>query len=648
MILKRLFNSRFIFLFIILCSAIFRVTNLDVIEFKVDEASNLFLASRPIFHHPFPYGGIVTSVGILNLPFFTYFLFTIAAFTLNPKTIALIIALINSVIIGLFFLFIKKYYSKTVAIVSSIFLSFSPWAIIFSRKIWPPDLIIPFSMLLLYSLHKTIFEKKMIFWAVVAASSLLLIQLDLSSAFFILLLAFFLALQKPKMGYFYFGVGIFIGLIPTIPYIIYELTNKCPDCLLFLNLHKELPIGRSAEVFIRPLQVLNQGNFHFLLGDDTFTFAKEFPFIYSFRKFLYLEYLLIPIGMFLFWKKYQKLRFLIYSILALPFVYFMFRLQPAMHYFVIIVPLLSIFLGLPFSTFLNSKNQIVRYIFFFLFIILLASSIAFDFIFFKFLSDKKGLKGDYGASLAIVQKENEEELKPYRKDKNYQEMFISNYIPLWIFHGTSPFAKMVYPYDKTKKIPILEERLKQVPSDPRVIRELVAYYTATKPTKSTIDELRLKKTSILGYKKIFNEVYNLYLANSFKKNYKSSIPPFFFEYPEHWKIIENYKEDKVIIKDGTYSMTIKKSLFFYNLINPSNTYSSRNVNILGKTVQKIECYEENGKWCGIKYSPLKIDDYYYQIEYTTEKSIFKGKKLNDEISTFDDIVDSFRIWTYDR
>lgn len=645
MILKKISNTKFIFILIVSCALLFRATNLDVIEFKTDEASNLFLASRPIFKHPFPYGGIVSSVGILNPPLFIYSLFAIASFTLSPKIITLIIALLNSFMLGFFFLFLKNYYSKMLAFICSIFLVFSPWSIIFSRKIWPPDLIPPISILLLYSLHKVVISKKMIFWIPIIVCSLFLTQLDFSSAFFVLLLAFFLILQRPKINFLYITLGLFIGLIPVIPYIIYELTNKCPDCSLLLNLEENLPINRSLEVFIRPLQVLNQGNFHHLLGDDTLTFAKEFPFTYSFRRLLYIEYLLIPLGIFIFWRKYKRLRFLTYSILVLPFVYFLFRLKPAMHYFIIISPLLSIFLGISFLTFLNLRNKIVKYLSYFLIAVLLITSISFDFSFFKFLGDKKGLKGDYGTSLYIVKKENEEALKAYKSDKNYQEMFIANYLPLWIFHGTSPFAKMVYPYDKTKKnLMSLEKRLKEVPSDPRVIQELVTYYT-TNPTRPTIDELRFKKLNILGYKKIFDEVYYFYLAHSFKKNYKSSISPFFFEHPQHWKIIENYKENKVIIKDGTFSMTIKKSLVFDNFTNPNNMYRSKDVNIFGQTVQRVECYEKNGKWCGIKFSPFQIDEYYYRIEYTTEKSILKSKELNGTISAMDDIVDSFRIWT---
>ena len=63
-----------LFLFIVAASAIFRITNLNLIEFKDDEAINLFLAARPLFGHPFPPGGTVSSIGLLNPPFFNYLL----------------------------------------------------------------------------------------------------------------------------------------------------------------------------------------------------------------------------------------------------------------------------------------------------------------------------------------------------------------------------------------------------------------------------------------------------------------------------------------------------------------------------------------------------------------------------------------------
>lgn len=629
------------FVFIVLLSAVFRVTNLNIIEFKTDEASNLLLASRSLFGHPFPYGGVVSSIGILNPPLFNYLLFPIVAITLDPRSIVFVIALLNSLALGLFFLLVKRYYNYTLAFIAAIILAFSPWAIIFSRKIWPPDLIIPFSILLLYSLHKLVLQKKTIFWIPIVTLSLLLVQLDLSSAFFVVAMFFFLFLQKPKINYSLIFLGLSLGLIPAIPYFIYELTNNCPDCFLLLNLNNYLPGIRSPEVFLRPLQIINQGNFYFLLGDDTLTFVQKFPLIYKLRTFMYLEYILIPLGMFIFWKRHKKFRFLIYSTLLLPLVYFLFRLQPFMHYFVIMVPILSVSLAFSLYVLLSSKKIMLKCMGILTTTLIVISSLTFNFATFKLIQEQKGLKGDYGTSFEITRKNAEKLLRKYRKDKEYQEMLIAIHIPLHIMQGDGPIAKMIYPYrETTKHLSSLEKRLEIVPSDPRVQQELFAYYT-TNLTRSSVSQLRSKKISKPIYKKIFNEVYNLYLFKNLKKLHKSSIPPFYFEYPNHWKVIENYKENKLTIKSDTISMSIRKSLLFENIMDPNNTYLSKEIKVLGKTIQRLECQAYDQKWCGVKFSPFQIDKYYYEIEYVAEKNILKSKALNDTIFAMDEIVESF-------
>ena len=133
-----------LFLIVIGLSAIFRLTNLDLIEFKTDEASNLFLSSRLLYGHSLPPGGISTSTGILNPPLFNYLLLPFTFISTNPKFITFIIAFTNVIAIGFLYLIIKKYYNITLALIVSLLIAFSPWAIIFSRKIWPPDMVFLF------------------------------------------------------------------------------------------------------------------------------------------------------------------------------------------------------------------------------------------------------------------------------------------------------------------------------------------------------------------------------------------------------------------------------------------------------------------------------------------------------------------------
>ena len=109
---------------------LFRVTNLDLIEFKTDEAVNLLLTAQPIFGHDFVSGGTVSSLGFQNPPIFNYILFPIALTSLDPQIVSLAIALINvAAILGFYFL-VKRYYSLATAVIASLLISFSPWAIL--------------------------------------------------------------------------------------------------------------------------------------------------------------------------------------------------------------------------------------------------------------------------------------------------------------------------------------------------------------------------------------------------------------------------------------------------------------------------------------------------------------------------------------
>src|SRR5579859_1625744 len=133
---KFLTSNLFLLSLILLIAGVLRLLVVQYIEFKGDEALNLFLATRPLFHHPFPPSGITSSAGILNFPLINYLLFPIAIFTLYPPSISFVIALLNVLTIGGFFLLFSKYHGKLTGFVASIIIAVSPWMILYSRKIW--------------------------------------------------------------------------------------------------------------------------------------------------------------------------------------------------------------------------------------------------------------------------------------------------------------------------------------------------------------------------------------------------------------------------------------------------------------------------------------------------------------------------------
>lgn len=611
--MRKLLKPEFLFFLIILLFAFtFRLTNLDLIEFKTDEAVNLILASK------LAPGGTVSSIGILNPPLFNYLLAPLTFFTLDPKIFSLFIGLLNSFSIAFFYLITRKYYGQVIAFTSSILFALSPWAIIYSRKIWEQDLLVPFFIILFYSLHKILKEKKEIFYLPLAISSVLLIQLHQIAVFFVILLFIFMSLQRVKLNIKLILIGVVLAGIPLLPYIGYEIKNGYPDFKSLLSSQSRLSSERSLELFIRPLQITNQGNFNFILGSDLEAFIKNFPGINNFRKIFYIEYLLTILGIITYIRKFPEYKLIGYSSIILPFLFFALKIEPFMHYYIIILPLLFLFLGVAFKFLFSSKNKTLRFTSIVLFLSLVGTSLYFNFSFFKLLREKGHFQGDYGDPL----RSSEDHIK-YKK---YNELFLFQFIPLEYNFGYNPFAKMMYADTSLYKIPSLERQL-QTSDDPRVQQELLAFYTKEPVNLKTLDILRKKTKRNSKYSQIYKVALEDYMAKNYKKRYMSDKLDLTFFYPQHWKINEDNEikvdGDNLIlnIKRGK-SSSIYKSFIEYNLI------------ILGEKAKKIEC-KKNVRSCGVLYS----------FKPYSAEVVQKGKDevgFKNEIAAVDEVLASMR------
>lgn len=504
-------ESYLLIVLVFILSLLFRVTNLDLIEFKADEGINLFLATRPIFGHGFVPGGTVSSLGITNFPLVNYFLFPIALISLDPMVISFFIALINSLAIVAFFTIVRRFYNQTIAFVASALIATSPWAILFSRKIWPQDFLFPLFIPFFLSIHKIVIDKNEKYWFLYSFSSLLLIQIHHSVFFFMFPLTLAIIFYKVKINYKFLLLGTFTGLIPTIHYVYYQATTGCFDCRMLLTSGQRVADQANFLLFIRPFQILNQGNFFGVLREDIIYFAENFPLAYILKQFYYLEYILLPIGIFLFYKKFKKIRFIIFPIVLLPFIYAFFKLEPHMHYYLIITPFLFLFLGTAFFYFFANNNKLIKYLALGIFTTLIAISVYFNYAFYQTIKNQKNIKGDYGLIFSEKEKETIKNFRNYVNDPFYEEMVIASYVPYSLMHGDIGISRMLFDPKKTERnMEALEQRLKQVPFDRVAQQELIAYYTSSVPSKKTVDALRIKSEKNPGLIPVYEEVKNYY------------------------------------------------------------------------------------------------------------------------------------------
>lgn len=589
-------NRILLLFFLIFClSASFRVTNLNLIEFKTDEAVNLLLAMRPQLGHGLTPGGTVSSIGILNPPLFNYLLTPIVSINWEPRFVTFVIAMINSAAVAFFFLIIRRYYNLNIALISSILFALSPWAILYSRKIWMQDLLIPFFLLVFYSIHKLLIDKKKIYWLPYVAGSLALIQLHQITIIFIVILTLFL-IKKTKFNLKFSILGFAIGILPLIPYLLFQYLNSCPDCQAFLEAKNRLSPNFSLEIFLKPLQITNQGGLRFVMGEDTLTFAKMHPLADSLRKVFYLEYLLLPLGIILFIRKFKNLNFLGLSVITLTLLYFILKIEPFTHYYIVILPLLFLFLGVAINSLPYKLKLLVLFLLIFV-------SLIFNYSFFDLLSKRGGLNGDYG-QVYYLSKEEKDKRVADLEDISYKEAFLESFIPLNYTFGFEPLGRILYSDVANNQIPFLEEKLKKEPENQKVKHQLMAYHTKQEPTIETLDFLYKKSQDLPSYEPIYKEVHRYFTSSNFKKEFVYTSGGIRFFYPEHWKV--NEFEDEIIIFEENFGLTIYKE----------------------KTNQKV--FETNL----INIGSLKVG--------YIEKKISEGKQREERIKTLDDIVKSIR------
>jgi hypothetical protein len=138
---------------IALLAAIPRVVWPGISEYKLDESTAVLSALDALHHHALPIQGQGSSVaGAAQGPLLYDLVAVILAVQPNPRLVVVVIGLINALAVGLTYVACCDRFGRRVAMLSAILFATAPWAIVFSRKIWPNDLLAPAAVVALWGL----------------------------------------------------------------------------------------------------------------------------------------------------------------------------------------------------------------------------------------------------------------------------------------------------------------------------------------------------------------------------------------------------------------------------------------------------------------------------------------------------------------
>jgi hypothetical protein len=129
------------------------------------------------------------------------------------------VALANVVGVWLCYLVGKRYFSTFVGLCSAAVFAVSPWAIVYSRKIWAQDLLPPLTCLFLLALHSFVVEKRprTVVWlfVLVAAAT----QIHFSAWVLAVVLAAALVLGRDAVSWRWVALGAAAALLLYAPYL---------------------------------------------------------------------------------------------------------------------------------------------------------------------------------------------------------------------------------------------------------------------------------------------------------------------------------------------------------------------------------------------------------------------------------------------
>ncbi len=132
---------------ILILATFLRLGAPGVVEFKRDEANLSYLSADMAHFRSFPLLGIDSSVGIRNAPVNVYVMALPYLFTTDPIFATSFVGLLNVIAVLLTYALVRRYYGPLAAVVAGLLYAVSPWAVIYSRKIWAQDMLPVFVLL---------------------------------------------------------------------------------------------------------------------------------------------------------------------------------------------------------------------------------------------------------------------------------------------------------------------------------------------------------------------------------------------------------------------------------------------------------------------------------------------------------------------
>lgn len=197
-----------------------RLASPGLSEFKADEARLLTLALQ-MSDGQFALRGISSSTGFPNFPMSVWLYMLPLLVWQHPYSAILFTGLLNTLAVGLSYWMARRYWGVMAALAATLMFAVSPWAVIFSRKIWAQNLLPlivvgwAFAALLAYVDRRKAFIILHLLCLAVA------IQIHLAAIALLPATVAFLIIFRRRVDWRMALLGLALALLTALPFLVY-------------------------------------------------------------------------------------------------------------------------------------------------------------------------------------------------------------------------------------------------------------------------------------------------------------------------------------------------------------------------------------------------------------------------------------------
>lgn len=145
---------------IVIIAAFLRLYRMDTSAFGRDQAIFFRLAYDAVHQGLIPATSAPASINSMHPPMAIYFLMIPAAISPDPLWATVWTGLFNVAAVLLAYIFTRRYYGRLAAVIAASLYATAQTTIVFSRFIWQPTLIAPFTVLFIFALFWGAVEKR--------------------------------------------------------------------------------------------------------------------------------------------------------------------------------------------------------------------------------------------------------------------------------------------------------------------------------------------------------------------------------------------------------------------------------------------------------------------------------------------------------